>query len=190
MGNKVSKSKSGHTDTDMGMDAIFKEMDKLKSMCVKVGITEDVGAQKAEGSNATIAEIAAYNELGVMKKDGSDWYIPPRPFIRGFADGKREQIAKTQELIVKRVTDGKIDADTAIRSLGEFGASGVQSYIKSGTFAPNSPVTIHGSKPDKKGKKFIKGKRGSTKPLIDTKQNLLNRIIYQIINKPVDQAKE
>ena len=35
-----------------------------------------------------------------------------------------------------------------------------------GTWAPNSPITIHGSKPDKSGKKFIKGKK-SDQPLID-----------------------
>jgi hypothetical protein len=182
-------TKKGYAETDMGLKDIFKEMEKLKSMCVKVGVTEDVGSQTAEGGDATLAEYAAYNELGVKKKDGSEWFIPPRPFVRGFADGKRELIAKTMEKLGGLVMDGKLDADTAIRQLGEFGQNGVKSYIRNGSFTPNSDVTINGSKPNKKGKKFIKGK-GSSKPLIDQKTLVNSGIRFQIIEKPVSMVSE
>jgi hypothetical protein len=174
-----------HTDTDMGLDDIFKELDKFRNMCVKAGIPEDTGSQKGEGG-VTVAQYATYNELGVMNKDESGWYIHPRPFVRGWADAKRELIAKTIEKLSRRVLDGKLKAEDAIRMLGEFGKSGIKSYVRNGNFAPNSDVTINGSKPDKNGKKFIKGK-GSSKPLIDTKQ-MVNAIEYQIIQKPVSMA--
>jgi hypothetical protein len=161
-------------------------------MCVKVGVTEDVGAQTTEGG-ATLAQIASWNELGVlgppMSQHGSGlWFIPPRPFVRGWADGKREQIAKTHEKLYGLVMGGKLKAEEAVRRLGEFGQSGVKSYIKHGSFTPNSDVTINGSKPGKNGKKFIKGK-GSSKPLIDT-GTLRNSIRYQVIEKPVAMVSE
>jgi hypothetical protein len=179
-------AQTGHTDTDMGLNDIFKELDKFRNMCVKAGIPEDTGSQKGEGG-VTVAEYATYNELGVMGKDGN-WFIPPRSFVRGWADAKREQIAKTIEKLNGQVLDGKLKAEDAIRLLGEFGKSGIKSYVRNGSFAPNSDVTINGSKPNKNGKKFIKGK-GSSKPLIDTKR-MVNAIEYQIIQKPVSMVSE
>jgi len=170
----------GHTDTDMGLDAIFKEMEKLKSMCVKVGVTEDVGSQTVNGG-ATLAQIAGWNELGVMgppvsQNGGGKWFIPPRPFIRGFADGKREQIQKTLDRLGKMVVDGKLKAEEAIKRLGEFGQSGVKSYIRNGDFTPNADSTIA-------------RKKGSSKPLIDT-GTLRNSIRYQVVNQPADAVSE
>jgi hypothetical protein len=181
----------GVVDTDMGLKGILKEMEKLKSMCVKVGVTEDVGSNKGmhkarkvgkngketkrrvkvENSDGpTIAQYASWNELGA-----ADGRIPSRPFIRGFADGKRELVAKTMERLGGLVTGDELDADTAIRRLGEFGQSGVKSYIRNGAFAPNAESTI--------------AKKGSSKPLIDTGA-LRNSIRYQAIEKPVGMASE
>jgi hypothetical protein len=172
----------GNTDTDLGMKAILKEIEKLKSMCVKVGITEDVGDTKSEGSDATLAQIGYWNEVGVMgppfsQYGGSKWFIPPRPFIRGWADGKRELTVKTLEKIGGLVTGGKIKAEEAIRWIGEYGAKGIKSYIKNGTFTSNADSTIA-------------RKRGSTKPLINEKTLVNSGIRYQPIEKPVEQVSE
>jgi hypothetical protein len=170
-------AQKGFTDKDMGLESIFREMEKLKSMCVKVGVTEDIGGKPVEeGGNATLAQIAEWNELGVMNKDNTDWFIPPRPFVRGWADGKRELIAKTEEKLGGLVMDGKLDADTAIRLLGEFGQDGVKSYIKNGKFTQNADSTI--------------ARKESSKPLIDTKNLVNNGIRFQIIEKPVDMVSE
>ena len=171
-------------DKDFGLKKIFEEMDKLKSMCVKVGVTEDAGAQTVDGG-LTLAQIAERNELGVMGPPVSQhgdgkWFIPPRPFVRGWADGKRELIAKTQEMITKKVSSGKWSADDAIKRLGEFGQSGIKSYIRNGEFTPNADSTVL---------KKTKGKGGKTKPLIDT-GTLRNSIRYQIIKKPVATVSE
>jgi hypothetical protein len=181
-------AKHGVTVKDLGLKNILKETEKLKSLCVKIGVTEDVGGKSVDGGPA-LARIAEWNELGVMNKDNTDWFIPPRPFIRGFADGKRELIAKTMDKLGGLVASGKLDAHTAIRQLGEEGMNGVKSYIdKDGSFTPNSDITINGTKPGKDGKKFIKGK-GSSKPLIDT-GTMRNSIRFQIIEKPVAMVSE
>ena len=170
----------GHTDTDMGLEDIFKEMDKLKSMCVKVGVTEDVGSQTVEGSTATLAQIAAWNELGVLgppmsQNGGGKWFIPPRPFIRGWVDGRREHIQKTQDKLCALVAAGKLKADTAMRRLGEYAQSGVKSYFRNGDFTPNADSTI--------------AKKGSSKPLIDNGV-LKNSIRYQVIDSPASAVSE
>jgi hypothetical protein len=191
----------GYTYTDMGLENILKEMEKLKSMCVKVGVTEDIGSNKGmhrvrkvgksgkktkrkvkvENANGpTIAQIASWNELGVLgppmsQHGGGKWFIPPRPFIRGFADGKREQIAKTLEKLGKSVADGKLDADTAIKRLGEHGQSGIKSYIRNGPHTPNADTTI--------------ARKKSSKPLVDT-GTLRNSIRYQVVDMPVAMVNE
>jgi hypothetical protein len=173
-------AQQGHTDTDMGLMDIFKETEKLKSMCVKVGVTKDPGSKPVDGGT-TLYQIALRNEFGVLgppvsQHGGGKWFIPPRPFVRGFADGKREQIAKTMEKLGNLVTGGKLDADTAIRRLGEYGQSGVKSYIRNGAFTPNADSTI--------------AKKGSSNPLIYEKNLINNGIRYQIIKKPVAMVSE
>jgi hypothetical protein len=171
---------AGNTDTDMGLEAIFKEIEVFKNSCVKVGVTEDVGGTKGDG-DATVAEYAAWNEMGVMGPPVSEhgepggWFIPPRPFIRGFVDAKREQIGKTIERLYGQVNDGKMFAKTALGRLGQFGESGIKSYIRTGDFRPNAERT-------KKRKK-------SSKPLIDT-GTLRNSIRFQVIDKPAEEVSE
>ncbi|MDR0388756.1 MAG: hypothetical protein LBH73_01650 [Spirochaetaceae bacterium] len=187
----------GMTDKDLGLKDILKEVEKLKSMCVKVGVTEDVGSNKGvhrvskagkngkktkrkvkvENTNGpTIAQYAARNELGVLGPPVSQhgqgkWFIPPRPFVRGWADGRREQIAKTMEKFGRQITSGLYGASTIIRRLGEYGQGGVKSYIRNGPHIENADST--------------KRRKGSSKPLIDT-GTLRNSIRFQIIERPVD----
>jgi hypothetical protein len=168
-----------NTDTDMGLANIFKETEKLKSMCVKVGVTEDAGSKPVDGGD-TLANIAAKNELGVLGPPVSQhgkgkWFIPPRPFIRGFADGKREQIAKTLEKLYGLVSGGKLNAADAMARLGEYGQSGVKSYIRNGPHTPNADSTI--------------ARKKSSRPLVDT-GTLRNSIRYQVIEKPVGVVSE
>jgi hypothetical protein len=166
-------------DTDMGLAGVFKEMEKLKAMCVKVGVTEDVGSQPVD-SGATLAQVAAWNELGVLgppfsQHGGGKWFIPPRSFVCGWADAERELTSKTMEKLGGLVSGGTLKAKTAIRRLGEHAQNGVQSYIRNGTFTPNADSTI--------------AKKKSSKPLIDN-GILRNSIRFQVIEKPVDMVSE
>jgi hypothetical protein len=148
-------------------------------MAVKAGIVEGSGEQ----DGVSIAQYAAWNEYGVTGKQGGKklWKIPPRPFIRKFVENKDSEIKAAQEKMVKLVAAGKMDAETAIRRLGQFAQDGIKNYIETGTFTKNSDVTINGSKPGKDGKKFIKGKK-SSKPLIDT-GTMRNSVRYEVVKK-------
>ena len=173
----------GYTDTDKGMKDILAEIQNLKSMCVKVGVTDDVGAESHGDGGPTLAQIATWNELGVLARrrrvkatephgDGK-WFIPPRPFVRGFADNKREEIADTLAKLMKLVSGGKLNAEDAIAKLGIYGQSGVRKYLRDGSFAPNADSTI--------------ARKGSSKPLINT-GTLRNSIRYQVIHEPVEKV--
>jgi hypothetical protein len=157
---------AGIRDTDRGLQAIRNEMKKLGSLSVKAGIVEGSGGQ----DGVSIAEYATYNELGVPAKPGSDkkWRIPPRPFVRGWVENKAEIIKATQEMLVKLVSEGKLDAETAIRRLGQFAQDGIKGYIRDGTFEQNSEETIKRKK--------------SSHPLIDT-GTMRNSVRYEVVKK-------
>jgi hypothetical protein len=163
-------NKKGLIDQDLGLQEILKEMGKLKDMRVKVGIPED--AKKSNGLH--IATYATYNELGVKNKGGG-WFIPPRPFMRNTADGKREKIQEAIDKNIGRVQQGKTDAKTALGLLGEAVVTLTNDTIREGPWEPNSKITINGLR-QKDGRRYVKGKDGkplikgkkSTKPLIHT----------------------
>lgn len=135
-------------DKDMGMNDILKEIEEFKSSMVKVGILSSSGSV----DGVAIVDYATWNEVGVHGKKG--WKIPPRPFVRGWADAKKEEIIKCIDSLLSKVTSGKMTAKAAMNALGVFGKSGIQAYIANGDFQPNAPRTIK--------------KKGSSRPLIDT----------------------
>jgi hypothetical protein len=165
-------NKSGNTDTDMGLNDILKEMEKLKDMTVKVGIPEGGG----DNEGVSIAQYASWNELGVMKKGGGGWHIPPRPFIRTTIDSKREKIQQVIDFSVRKVQSGKADAVTALGLLGHTVVGLVKSTLKNGSWVPNSAAT--------------RRKKGSSKPLIDN--GTLHQEIQYVIREnssEVDRGK-
>jgi hypothetical protein len=157
---------SGIRDTDKGLEAIRKEMEKLGSLSIKAGIVEGSGEQ----DGVSIAQYAAWNEYGVPAKPGGKklWKIPPRPFIRGFVENKDSEIKATQERLVKQVSEGKLDAETAIGRLGQYAQDGIKKNIRDGTFEPNSEETIKRKK--------------SSKPLINT-GTMRNSVRYEVVKK-------
>jgi hypothetical protein len=181
-------------DKDLGMSEIMYNIAALSKMAVKAGIVESEGKKnekkrvRVTGKSGkplkkkkvvestetpTIAQVAAWNEYGVMGPPVSEngdgkWFIPPRPFIRGWTDNKAENIKATQEKIVKKVTEGKWTADDAVMRLGEFAQDGIKSYIRTGAFKQNADRT-------KKQKK-------SSKPLIDT-GTMRNSVRYEVVKK-------
>ncbi|GMO44672.1 MAG: hypothetical protein Pg6C_06450 [Treponemataceae bacterium] len=183
----------GIEDNDKGMNDILKEYDSLKKMILKVGIPEESGEQ----DGVSIAQYASWNELGVMRKDKSGWYIPPRPFIRTTLDTKREKIAQAIDKNIGGLAQGgEADAKTALARVGEAVAGLIKQTIRECPWEKNLDVTINGTqavvvgketKVSKKSgkaytknikKQFIKGKK-SNKPLIDT-GTMRNSIQYVI----------
>ena len=152
-------------------------MKKLGKMYAKVGFPDN--GDSADG--VRIAQYAYWNENGVLaskrgvaptKHGDGIWVTPQRPFMSQAVDNNSEQITQTGKKIVKQVSEGKIDAKTAMRLNAENMVNLIKTSIKTGRFAPNSDITIKGIKG------FIKGKETS-KPLINTGM-MRNSVMYQI----------
>ena len=157
------KDAPGYQDTDKGMEKIMAEITALSELGVKVGILE--GSKNVNGTS--IAEYATYNEYGVPGKN-QIWNIPPRPFIRGYLDKRSEKINSEKIGIFRQVSDGKMDAKTAIEDLGQKTKEGIKNYIKtSANFEPNKEST--------KNKK-----EGRSRPLVDTGA-LRDAVDYEVI---------
>ena len=147
-------------DKDLGLNKILKEIKKFEGAVVKAGILE--GSGSVDG--VSIAQYATWNENGVAGKKGK-WKIPPRPFIKGWVANNQKQIASTIQRLYGEVASGNITADEALKRLGVFAKSGIQSYIRRGDFVPNAPSTIR--------------KKGSSQPLIDS-GTMRNAVNYEV----------
>ena len=163
------KSGEGFRDNDSGMSEILKEMSSLSELKLKVGL---FGTEEAESGGPTIVEYATWNEYGVpgppySENGGGIWFIPPRPFIRGWLDNEGELLKTVTEKLVKQLFYGKLSALEVAEFLGQFSQVGIKKYIREGRFVPNAERTK-------------KGKRGSTKPLIDT-DTMRNSIRYKVL---------
>jgi hypothetical protein len=159
---------NGNIDTDMGLKKALAEIEKLKNMCVKVGVVE--------GTDEKLLKIAAANELGVAGPPFSEngkgkWFIPPRRFIRDFADASREKTGRLVERLFSRVSGGTMSAEDALEQLGDIVERGVKSYMGGNNFTPNAKSTK-------------KKKKGSSKPLMDTGHLKRDGIRYEIVHKP------
>ena len=157
----------GCIDTDKGMAEIVKQIEALSMLAVKAGIVEGAG----EVDGVPIAQYAAYNEYGVpgppySENGGGLWFIPPRPFIRGWLNNEREKIKATQERLFKQVSEGKISADAAIKRLGQYAQDGIKRYIRNGNFTPNATKTIQ--------------RKGSSRPLIDI-GTMRKNVRYEVV---------
>ena len=151
---------------------IFKELQKLAKLRVKVGFTAEGKGHGADDKpvtakdyedGPTIVEVAVWNEFGTYN-------IPERPFIRQSVEKNVKYIKAMCDKQLELIAGGKTDADTALRTIGAMQVWLMQQEIVRGEFTENAPFTIHGGwmKNQKSGKLFyVKGKDSST-PLVDT----------------------
>ena len=108
----------------------------------------------------SVAAVMIVNEFGKVKP-----VTPARPLLRQSAE-KIDQ--KLPGWVARRTTEmleGRLEPEAYLKRMGEVVVATIQETLKEGNFAPNSDITVNGSKPDKNGKKFIKGK-GFNKPLV------------------------
>ena len=166
----MKNKNKGYEDKDMGMESILANIAALSGLGVKVGIVESKGKKKGKKIDGpTIAEYATWNEYGVAGKK-EKWKIPPRPFIRGYVDKYQEKINSEKISVFRQVSDGKMDANDAIKDLGQKTKEGIKRYIKtSANFEPNKEST--------KNKK-----EGRSRPLVDTGA-LRNAVDYEVVKK-------
>ena len=149
------------TDRDRGYRRITLDFKELKGKGVKVGV---MGSESAEGTS--VVDYAFYNEFGTST-------IPPRPFMAMTADKNRDKVQAFAGFMVGKMIDGRLDANTVLKNLGEWYKAQIQLTIRNAKSwaEPNVPSTI--------------AMKGSSSPLIDTGR-LVNSISYELVNGKKD----
>lgn len=166
------------TDDRKKLDEVLDSFLGLDDRYVVVGVPQ--GAKERDGDgDATMAEVAFYNEFGTKNKDG-DQHIPERSFLRSAMDENADKYAKYFVKLMRAVIDEKMDTDKALGILGQMGKADVDQKIRSNIPPPNAESTIK-----KKGRKIK-----STKTLIDTGQ-LRQSITYEVRRgKPTESERD
>ncbi len=151
----------------MGGKVVDKDTGYAEVMAAIVGIAGKdlgvtIGVHGEEGSEIVIA--AATNEFGNIDQSAVG-AIPERSFLRSTVDeGTAEILADLQGAVVFAL-DGK-DLEKGLGLVGEKWVGKVKKKIKDLKTPANAPSTIR--------------QKGSSNPLIDSGQNLRNRITWQL----------
>lgn len=153
-------SVKGFEDHDLGYKRIMKNIRELDGMEVHVGFP---GGTKYEGAGTLdAAGLALIHELG--SRDGS---IPKRPANRMAFDKNEKAIEERQKDLYGSVLRG-VSPDRVLKALGVWYEAKLRLSYLVGPFKPNAPATI--------------AKKGSSRPLIDTK-SLVNSITSKLFRK-------
>jgi len=142
-------------DRDLGYQRIVLDFKQLKGKGVKIGV---MGGESADGTS--IVDYATYNEFGTSR-------IPARPFMATTADQNRDQVQQVTGVLVGRMIDGKLNADTVLKNLGEWYQARIQRTIRNAKSwaVPNAATTV--------------AMKGSSSPLID-QGRLIQAIRYEV----------
>ena len=145
-------------DDPEALEKRLRELQKLKSRQVKVGLPESAGGR--------LRFILAVQQHGspLMR-------IPARPVIQPALAKEETRRAMAEELrgALEAAWKGE-DPAPALEKAGQAGADGIRAYIDSHIPPPNSPLTVNGgwiwNRAARKAV-WVKGK-GFSKPLFDT----------------------
>jgi hypothetical protein len=155
------------TDKDRGLRRVFETIAALDGgRKVKVGVLADgAGGERPEGSDLTIAEIAAVQEFGT-----TNGHVPARSFLRATFDATREELVVLGAGLFSRVVFNGFPYDKALGILGLKLATDTKKAITSGPGIPPplAPKTI--------------AAKGSSRPLVDTGA-LVRAITWVIVGK-------
>jgi len=132
-------------DRDTGYNKFLRDMKDLEGEPgVLVGIRQEKGSQVPEGSDATLAEYATYNEFGTQ-----DGRVPERSFLRSTMDENQSPYADELQVAVENVVDGRASINTGLKKLGVRAVGDVKKKIGSGVPPANAPSTVARKKSSK-----------------------------------------
>ncbi len=148
------------TDRDLGFEKVLGQLRELGGHpAVYVGVRGQAASEKPPGSDATIVEIAAFNEFGTE-------HIPARSFLRSTVDENRREYGEALSQAITETVNGK-PVRLAFGKVGEAAVRDVQQKMRNLATPPNAPSTI--------------AKKGSSNPLID-KGRLRQSIDWEVRN--------
>lgn len=169
--------KSKIIDRDKGYNRILRELSRIGSPSITVGIHAKDGAkpyERGQKEPVTTAMIGTFHEFGTLDRfedkspagDGSGRQgVPQRSFLRSTVDESRSEYARLITRGVGQVIDGTMPMKRALGIVGAKVVGDVQKKISSGIEPPLTEETIKRKK--------------SSKPLIDTGQ-LRQSIDYEV----------
>ncbi len=134
---------------------IEKQLLKFMKGWILVGLFE---GERHTGGIATVAEIGFFNEFGTIN-------TPERSWMRSWFDANKKRIHKMFIKMTNLIKELKINAQTALKRIGEWTVGELKKSIIKLDSPANAFSTI--------------SKKGSSNPLIDTGQ-MLNSIRYEI----------
>lgn len=142
-------------DRDLGFSEIITHLKKLADKEIKVGIQGDESGEYENG--VSVIDVAIFNEYGTDK-------IPARPFIRQCFQLHSKEAFERLEKVVGFIGQGG-DVDVALGNIGQWYEQRMKRVLTTYPWEKNSVATIR--------------KKGSSKPLIDTRQ-LRDSIRYKV----------
>lgn len=144
---------------DNGANALIKAaLQAAKGAELRVGILEEKGSEKAEGSpDVTVADVATFNEFGLG--------VPERSFIRRWYDDQLEENKRKFRALQARVLRGEITQELAFKQLGLVFVGDIQKRISGGIPPENAESTVE--------------RKGSSVPLID-KGQLRSSVSFEV----------
>ncbi len=162
-----------------GNGKLIAKLKKIGNGGKKTKLTAGFYAGSKYEDGTSVAQVAAWNNFGTVRKDGSE-FIPPRPF---FNDAINENKDKWSKGLAQRLKQTNLDVENSMKRLGEQMRADIQDKIEHNNYEPNSEVTINGVRhKSKSGKVFeIKGK-GINRPLRNT-WNMRDSVGYQYNNE-------
>lgn len=146
------------TSDDRGFRALLRRITSQGQPEVTVGVHESDGA-KDHGDDVTVIDVASFHEFGTQD-------IPPRSFIRGWADENEQANAERLRKIAQAIVKGQLQStEQGLERFGNFAVGDIQKRIRDRIPPPLAEETIE--------------RKGSSVPLIDTGQ-LRSSITYRV----------
>lgn len=149
---------------ESNVNELLEVLDKLGKARIEIGI---IGEEK-HTDDITVLVIARIHEFGVMvtDKNGRQMNIPSRPFIRGTADNKQDDINEQVEKIIVQIVEREIPVRNGLDALGLMLEGITKEYLTDLKVPELKAETIR--------------RKGSSNPLIDTGK-LRDSITYRVV---------
>jgi hypothetical protein len=125
-----------------GLEGFAQRM-RLMYGFVKVGFIKGRSNPEKEDTGLSVAQVAAWNELGTRNADGTE-HTPERAFMRTGIRTGQKKFARLNRINLVLTLRGQMTHQQALGLLGAVGAGEVKRAIAtSKTWAkPNAPATI------------------------------------------------
>lgn len=119
---------------DLGIGKLREDVATMQRQRVTVGYQGPSGAAQHPNADASIAQVAAWQEFGTPGSDDRTYdqargHIPSRPFVRTGLAKYQAEIAEAIKAAFRRVLDGDATVEEAQAGVGERMVEAVQQTI-------------------------------------------------------------